>query len=125
VARAIFQGFSLAAFLVCALTGGPAFGQLKRSGPGAGEVGCTVPEPELDSDPEWEASKDTMSVLIATGDFEIRGSYRLQICGFGLSVYVLQNADDRQQVYECVSDDRYRPAFPCQKLMPPETAKKP
>lgn len=113
-----------ASALLCAAAV-PASGETKRLDPDmAAKEDCTVPVPELDSKPEWSASKETMAVLIASGKFEIRGSYRLQMCGFGLSVYVLQNSEDLSQVYECVSDDRYRPAFPCQKLTGPQAEKK-
>jgi hypothetical protein len=60
--------------------------------------------------------------LVGSGDFEIRGVYRVHLCEVELTVYVLQNAEDRGEVFECMSDDTYRAPAPCFRLGAEEPA---
>lgn len=82
----------------------------------SGGLDCDIPLPESPATPEWEATNETMAGLIATGDFEIKASHRAEFCGFSLYYYLLQGVADRTRVYECYSDDAYRPILPCRRL---------
>lgn len=80
------------------------------------DASCEIPSANPSAPAEWTHGDRTLPGLIATGRFEIRSAYRLTLCNVGLSVYVLQDVRDRRTVYECVSDDTYRAAFPCARL---------
>ncbi len=70
------------------------------------------------AEPEWTQTDLTLQRLIRTGLFDIRAAYRMHLCESELTVYVLQNAGDRSEVYECTSDDTYRAVFPCFRVGP-------
>lgn len=81
-----------------------------------GDPACEIKSANPAAAVEWTRGDKSLAQLVATGSFEIRGSYRMTLCNIGLSVYVLQDARDRRVVYECVSDDTYRAPFPCVRL---------
>ena len=74
--------------------------------------GCTI-KPLSEAKPEWQRTGDSLSELIRTGQYEIRAAYRFKACGNEFTIYVLQNLTDRSAVFECSSDDTYRPVVPC------------
>ena len=77
--------------------------------------GCTI-KPLSEAKPEWQRTGDSLSVLIGSGQYEIRAAYRFKACENEFTIYVLQNIADRSSVFECSSDDTYRPVFPCFKV---------
>ena len=74
--------------------------------------GCTI-KPLSEAKPEWQRTGDSLSELIRTGQYEIRAAYRFKACDNEFTIYVLQNLTDRSAVFECSSDDTYRPVVPC------------
>jgi hypothetical protein len=91
-----------------------AFGQATERSEAKVE-GCVI-KPLSESKPEWQRTADSLSQLIGTGQYEIRAAYRFKACDNEFTIYVLQNITDRSAVFECSSDDTYRPVFPCFKV---------
>ncbi len=63
--------------------------------------------------PDFTPTDMSLQQLIGTGLFDIRAAYRMRLCEVEITVYVLQNFEERSEVFECTSDDTYRPVFPC------------
>jgi len=96
-AHAVSRG--LASALV-AITGGTALAQ-------------TTAAP--DKTPDWIQTDFTIATALATGRYEIKASYRTIVNDTPVTVYVLQDPSNREDVVECYADDAFRTSKNCMK----------
>ena len=68
------------------------------------------------AEPEWFDISKSLAQLIATGDYEMKSAYRFKACGAEFTIYLVQGVTDKRQVFECSSDDTYRPVVGCKQL---------
>lgn len=78
---------------------------------------CEI-KPLSTNEPDWHQVEESLASLMKTGKFDVKGTYRFKACENEFTIYVLQGTKDRSALYECSSDDTYRPVVPCFKLGP-------